>query len=535
VETAHLDLFAFRNLPPKEQWPDLRFTLPELQYPTWLNCGVELLDRHVLAGRGDRVAVIAPGLRWTYAELLDKANRIARVLAEDLGVVPGSRVLLRSFNSPMLVAAWFAVMKVGAIAVATMPLLRARELRVIIDKAQVNAALCDLAIAAELDEAVPGHPSLKGRIAHWNRSDKVGLEARMEKKDGTFANCLTAATDTALIAFTSGTTGGPKGTMHFHRDVMVAADLIPRYLVKATADDIFCGSPPLAFTFGLGGLVLFPFRIGAATLMLEKAPPEQLLQGIQEHRASVCFTAPTAYRAMLASLAKYDISSLRICVSAGEHLPKSTWEAWHKATGLKIIDGIGATEMLHIFIASEGDAIRPGATGTVIPGYEARVVDEALNPVPDGTVGRLAVRGPTGCRYLADPRQTAYVKQGWNLTGDAYIRDADGYFWYQARADDMIVSAGYNISGPEVEETLMEHDAVRECAVVAAPDADRGTVVKAFVVLKPGAKVEAKELQDFVKARIAPYKYPRQVEFVEALPRTESGKLQRFKLRQPPA
>jgi 2-aminobenzoate-CoA ligase len=323
--------------------------------------------------------------------------------------------------------------------------------------------------------------------------------------------------------------------MHFHRDVMVAADLIPKYLVKATPDDIFCGSPPLAFTFGLGGLVLFPFRIGAATLMLEKAPPEQLLQGIQEHRASVCFTAPTAYRAMLASLAKYDISSLRICVSAGEHLPKSTWEAWHKATGLKIIDGIGATEMLHIFIASEGDAIRPGATGTVIPGYEARVVDEALNPVPDGTVGRLAVRGPTGCRYLADPRQTAYVKQGWNLTGDAYIRDADGYFWYQARADDMIVSAGYNISGPEVEETLMEHDAVRECAVVAAPDADRGTVVKAFVVLKPGAKVEAKELQDFVKARIAHYKYPRQVEFVEALPRTESGKLQRFKLRQPPA
>jgi 2-aminobenzoate-CoA ligase len=535
MQSAHLDVFSWRNLPSRDEWPDLRFTLPELQYPERLNCGAELLDRHVTEGRGDRVAVLAPGTRWTYAELQDKANRIARVLAEQLGVVPGSRVLLRGFNGPMMVAAWFAVMKVGAIAVATMPLLRARELRVIIDKAQVNAVLCDQNIAAELDEAVPGHASLRGRVLYWNRSDPTGLEARMDSKDGSFINCNTFATDTALIAFTSGTTGGPKGTMHFHRDVMAATELNTRYLLKPTADDVFCGSPPLAFTFGLGGLVLFPFHVGAATLLLEKAPPDQLLQGIQEHKATVCFTAPTAYRAMLGSLAKYDISSLRICVSAGEHLPKSTWEAWYKATGLKIIDGIGATEMLHIFIASEGDDIRPGATGRVLPGYEARVVDEAMNDVPDGTVGRLAVRGPTGCRYLADVRQTTYVKQGWNLTGDAYLRDADGYYWYQARTDDMIVSSGYNISGPEVEEALMEHAAVRECAVVGAPDEDRGTVVKAFVVLKDGAKVEAKELQDFVKARIAPYKYPRQVEFLEALPRTESGKLQRFRLRQPPA
>ena len=535
MESAHLDVFAWRHLPPQDEWPDLRFTLPELQYPKFLNCGVELLDRHVLEGRGDRVAVIAPSIRWTYAELLDKANRIARVLAEGLGVVPGSRVLLRGFNSPMMVAAWFGVVKAGAIAVATMPLLRARELRVVIDKAKVNAVLCDQALAAELDEAVPGHPTLRGRVVHWNRPDKTGLEALMARKDGTFANCSTAATDTAMIAFTSGSTGGPKGTMHFHRDVMVAADLIPKYLVKPTPDDIFCGSPPLAVSVGLGGLVIFPFKVGAATLLLEKAPPDQLLQGIQEHKATICFTAPTAYRAMLALLPKNDISSLRTCVSAGEHLPKTTWEAWHKATGIKIIDGIGATEMLHIFIASAGDEIRPGATGKVLPGYEARIVDENMNDVPDGTVGRLAVRGPTGCRYLADPRQAVYVKQGWNLTGDAYLRDAEGYYWYQARADDMIVSAGYNISGPEVEEALMEHDAVRECAVVAAPDEERGTVVKAFVVLKEGMTVDARTLQDFVKARIAPYKYPRQIEFLEALPRTESGKLQRFRLREPPA
>ena len=535
MTTGHLDPFSRRNLPPASDWPDLAFTLPELSYPEWLNCGFELLDRHVEEGRGERVALLAPGIRWTYADLLDKANRIARVLAEDMGVVPGSRVLLRSFNSPMLVAAWFAVMKAGAIAVATMPLLRARELRVSIDRAQVNAALCDQALAAELDEAVPGHPSLKGRLFYWNRADKTGLEARMERKDGTFINAKTAATDTALIAFTSGTTGGPKGTMHFHRDVMVAADLIPKYLVKPVADDVFCGSPPLAFTFGLGGLVIFPFKVGAATLLIEKAGPEPLLQGIQEHKATVCFTAPTAYRAMLGLLGKYDASSLRVCVSAGEHLPKSTWEAWLKATGIRIIDGLGATEMLHIFISAEGDDIRPGATGRVLPGYEARIVDEAMNEVPDGTVGRLAVRGPTGCRYLDDERQLTYVRQGWNLTGDAYLRDADGYFWFQARTDDMIVSAGYNISGPEVEETLMEHPAVRESAVVASPDAERGAVVKAFVVLKEGARLEAKELQDFVKARIAPYKYPRQVEFLDSLPRTESGKLQRFKLRQPPA
>jgi 2-aminobenzoate-CoA ligase len=535
MQTAHLDVFAWRNLPPQNEWPDLRFLLPEVRYPEWLNCGFELLDRHVAEGRGDRIAVRAPGLAWTYAELLDKANRIARVLAEDMGIVPGGRVLLRGFNSPMMIACWFAVMKMGAIAVATMPLLRARELRVIIDKAQVNACLCDQAIAAELDEAIPGHASLRGRVRYWNLPDAISLEGRMARKDGTFANCRTLATDTALIAFTSGTTGGPKGTMHFHRDVMAATELNTRYLIRATAEDVFCGSPPLAFTFGLGGLVLFPFHVGASTLMLEKAPPEALLQGIQEHKATVCFTAPTAYRAMLASVGKYDISSLRICVSAGEHLPKSTWEAWHKATGLKIIDGIGATEMLHIFIASEGDAIRPGATGKVLPGYEARIVDEQMQDVPDGTIGRLAVRGPTGCRYLADHRQGVYVRQGWNLTGDAYLRDAEGYYWYQARTDDMIVSSGYNISGPEVEEALMEHAAIRECAVVGAPDADRGTVVKAFVVLKEGAKAEAKELQDFVKARIAPYKYPRQVEFLDALPRTESGKLQRFRLRQPPA
>ncbi len=535
MDTAHLDVFAWRNLPPRDEWPDLRFTLPELQYPDHVNCGVELLDRHVAEGRGERIAVIGPSFRWTYAELLDKANRIARVLAEELGVVPGSRVLLRGFNSPMMVACWFAVMKVGAIAVATMPMLRARELRVIIDKAQVNACLCDQDIAAELDEAVPGHASLRGRVAYWNRPDKTGLEGRMERKDGTFTNCNTSATDTCVIAFTSGTTGGPKGTMHFHRDIMVAADLIPKHLVKAVADDIFCGSPPLAFTFGLGGLVLFPFKVGAATLLIEKPSPEALLKAIQEQKATVCFTAPTAYRAMLPLLAKYDIRSLRICVSAGEHLPKSTWEAFHQATGIRIIDGLGSTEMLHIFIASDGDEIRPGATGKVLPGYEARIVDENMQEVPDGTVGRLAVRGPTGCRYLADPRQTVYVRDGWNLTGDAYMRDAEGYYWYQARADDMIVSSGYNISGPEVEEALMEHDAVRECAVVGAPDEDRGTVVKAYVVLKDGARADAKALQDFVKARIAPYKYPRQVEFLDALPRTESGKLQRFKLRQPPA
>jgi len=531
MQTGHLDLFALRNLPPKELWPDLRFTLPELTYPDWINCGAELLDRHVEEGRGDRVALLGPGIRWTYAELLDKANRIARVLAEDLGVVPGNRVLLRGFNGPMLVACWFAVMKRGAIAVTTMPQLRAGELQVILSKAKVNAALCEQSLSGELDEAVPGNPALSGRVVHWNRPNSIGLEARMARKDGTFENCRTAAADVALIAFTSGTTGGPKGTMHFHRDVMVVADTIPGGLLKANADDIFCGSPPLAFTFGLGALVLFPFKLGAASLLLEKAGPEALLTAIQGYGATACFTAPVAYRAMLGLLDRYDISSLRISVSAGEHLPEATWRAWYEATGLRIIDGMGATEMLHIFISTEGDDIRPGATGRVMPGYEARIVDDEMRDLPDGTVGRLAVRGPTGCRYLADDRQKTYVRDGWNLTGDAFSRDADGYFWYRSRTDDMIVSAGYNISGPEVEEALLAHPAVRECAVIGAPDAERGTIVKAFVVLEEGASLDAKTLQDFCKARIAPYKYPRSVEFVDELPRTESGKLQRYKLR----
>ena len=536
--TAHLDSFARDNLPPRELWPHFSFDLPELQYPERLNCATELLDRMVKRGLGEKTVFYTPNERWTYGQLLERANRIAQVLRDDFGLVPGNRVLLRAANNPMLVACWFAVLKAGGIAVTTMPLLRARELAVILEKAQIRLALCDERLAEELEQARARAPVCE-QVCYFNGSGQPGataeLEARMRHVGPAFDNVDTSRDDTALIAFTSGTTGRPKGTMHVHRDVMAICDCFPRSTLKPTADDVFIGSPPIGFTFGLGGVVTFPMRLGASAVLLEAAPPDALLQAIQEFRASVCFTSPTAYRMMLDKSGNSDLSSLTKCVSAGEPLPLPTFEAWQRHTGLRIIDGIGATEMLHIFISAAGDSIRPGATGRPIPGYQAIVVDEEVRPLPPGEIGRLAVRGPTGCRYLADERQKEYVRDGWNLTGDAYKIDEDGYFWFQARTDDMIISAGYNIAGPEVEEALLEHDAVAECAVVGAPDPVRGQIVKAFVVPRKGiagSDVMRKELQEFVKQRIAAYKYPRSVEFLDALPRTETGKVQRFRLRQ---
>jgi 2-aminobenzoate-CoA ligase len=528
--TAHVDTFCRDSLPPPELMPDLRYgALPELAYPPRLNCAAELLDRIVEQGGGDRTVFHFKGGRWTYRQLLERANQIAHVLIEDLGVVPGNRVLLRAPNNPMLAACWFAVLKAGGVVVCTMPLLRVRELTYIVEKAKIRLALSDARVAGDCEAAMPN-------VVHFQGDHPYSLATRMEGKPVTFENCDTAADDTALIAFTSGTTGQGKGTMHFHRDVMAACDCFPPYVLKPEPDDIFCGSPPLAFTFGLGGILLFPLRIGASTLLLEQASPPQLLQGIQDHRATIVFTAPTAYRAMTELVKNFDLSSLRKCVSAGETLPKATFERWKAATGLSIIDGIGSTEMLHIFISSSGGDIRPGSTGRVVPGYEARVVDGEGNEVPPGTLGHLAVRGPTGCRYLDNPeRQRGYVRDGWNHPGDSYVMDADGYFWYQARTDDMIISSGHNISGPEVESVLLDHPAVAECGVVGAPDEIRGRIVKAYVVLRPGFPAgpeRVKELQDFVKAEIAPYKYPRAIEFVDSLPRTETGKLQRFRLRE---
>jgi len=532
--TAHVDTFARDNLPPRDAWPELLFELPELQYPARMNCGVELLDRAVERGWGDRTAIVEmDGSRLTYAELLANVNRIANVLVDDLRLVPGNRVLLRGANSAGMATCWFAVIKAGGIAVATMALLRARELTDVITKAQVTHALCDARLVDELEAARPTCPTLRD-VALFGSQDGHGIEERARSKPDRFQNVDTAADDVALIAFTSGTTGKPKGTMHFHRDVMAACDCWPRTTLRATADDLFTGSPPLAFTFGLGGLLLFPMRIGAATLLVERPSPEQLLPAIAHHRATVLFTAPTSYRAMAPGVSQHDLRSLRKCVSAGEALPAATRQLWKDATGIDIIDGIGSTELLHIFISHDEAHARPGATGTPVPGYRACVMDSEGHPLPRGQVGNLAVQGPTGCRYLADHRQSTYVRNGWNYTGDAYLVDDDGYFVYQARTDDMIVSAGYNIAGPEVESALLLHPAVSECGVVGVDDPERGQVVKAFVVLKDGHAPDlamTAALQDFVKKTIAPYKYPRAIEYLPALPRSEVGKLQRYRLR----
>jgi 2-aminobenzoate-CoA ligase len=531
--TAHVDTFARDNLPPKPAWPEFLFELPELQYPGRLNCATELLDKPVTRGHGHRVAMRTPDGECSYTQLFTQSNRIANVLVRSLGLKPGNRVLLHGPNNPMMAACWFAVMKAGGVCVATMPLLRAKELTDVVQKAEISHALCDKRLEAELQAAAHACPSLK-EIHCWYDDGPDSVDTLALKQPLWFSNAPTAADDVALIAFTSGTTGKPKGTMHFHRDVVAMCDAFPRSILKAQKDDIFCGTPPIAFTFGLGGMLCFPLRFGASTVLVEKHTPETLLQTIERFRATVCFSAPTMYRQMAALAGDFDLGSLRKCVSAGEALPDATRQLFREATGIEIIDGIGSTEMIHIFISHTPDRVKRSATGYAIPGYRATVLDEEGRVCAPGSVGRLAVKGPTGCRYLADERQKNYVQKGWNVTGDAYLMDDEGYFFYQARTDDMIISAGYNIAGPEVEGALLAHPAVAECGVVGAPHPERGTVVKAFVVLKPGNARDGetvKSLQEHVKAVIAPYKYPRVIEFVDTLPRTETGKLQRFKLR----
>lgn len=532
--SAHTDTFARDNLPPLGQWPD--FLLDDFDYPAQLNVGSELTDAMVAKGFGDRTALIGNGRRRTYKELTDWTNRLAHVLVEDLAVKPGNRVLIRSANNPAMVACWLAATKVGAVVVNTMPMLRASELTQIVDKAEITHALCDTRLMDELATCAITNTYLThvvgfdGTSNHDAELDRLALEKPVQ-----FDAIKTGRDDVALLGFTSGTTGAPKATMHFHRDLLIVADGYAREVLNVQPEDIFIGSPPLAFTFGLGGLAIFPLRFGATATLLENASPPNLIEIIQKYKATVCFTAPTAYRAMLAAMEEgADLSSLRAAVSAGETLPAPVYDDWIAKTGKPMLDGIGATEMLHIFVSNRFDDHRPACTGRPVSGYEAKIIGDDGQERPRGEVGRLAVRGPTGCRYLNDDRQVAYVSDGWNVTGDAFSMDADGYLHFAARNDDMIVSSGYNIAGPEVEAALLAHSAVAECAVIGAPDAERGMIVQAHVVLNDPAAADdsmKKSLQDHVKARIAPYKYPRDVRFVEALPKTQTGKIQRFLLK----
>ncbi|MFI2565353.1 AMP-binding protein [Paenarthrobacter sp. NPDC018779] len=531
LPSAHVDTFTRHHLPPAETWPAFEFTLPELNYPDRLNAAAVLIDDAVEQFGADRPALRTPdGEVWSYGDLQTRSNQVAQVLTEDLGVVPGNRVLLRGPNNPWIVAAWLGVIKAGAVVVTTMPMLRSTEVSTIIQLTKPVVAISDHRFVDELAVAAGEDVT----VLTYGTHDDGDLTSRCSRKTGEFTAVDTSSDDVALLGPTSGTTGVPKVTMHFHRDILANADTFARYILEPTADDVFAGSPPLAFTFGLGGLVVFPLRFGASALLTEKAGPVELAERAAEAGATILFTAPTAYRAILKENRGELLSRLRIAVSAGEHLSKETWEAVHEATGLSLVNGIGATEMLHVFISAAGDDIRPGTTGKAVPGYRATILDQDGNELGAGQSGRLAIIGPTGCRYLDDPRQLNYVVNGWNVTGDTFSMDEDGYFTYQARSDNMIVSSGYNIGGPEVEAAIDQHPDVVENAVIGIPDEQRGSIVCAFIVLREGVIGDAtkrKEIQDFVKQTIAPYKYPRDIRFVTELPRNPSGKLQHFKLR----
>jgi 2-aminobenzoate-CoA ligase len=532
--SAHTDTFTRDNLPPVETWPDL--LLDGFDYPDRLNAAVELTDVMVDKGFGDHTALIGNGRRRTYKELTDWTNRLAHALVDDLGMKPGNRVLIRSANNPAMVACWLAATKAGAVVINSMPMLRAGELTKYVDLAEITFALCDTRLMDEMTACAKDSAFLKtvvgfdGTSNHDAELDRLALEKPVQ-----FEAVATAQDDVALLGFTSGSTGAPKATMHFHRDLLIIADGYAREVLGVTETDVFIGSPPLAFTFGLGGLAIFPLRFGAAATLLENASPPNMVEIIRKYRATVCFTAPTAYRAMMKAMEEgADLSSLRAAVSAGETLPGPVYDEWMEKTGKPMLDGIGATEMLHIFITNRFNDHRAACTGKPVAGYEAKVIGPDGAEVPPGETGRLAVRGPTGCRYLGGAKQTEYVQEGWNISGDAFTMDADGYFHFAARNDDMILSAGYNIAGPEVEAALLSHEAVAECAVIGVPDTERGAIVEAHVVLSPVAQPGeplVRDLQDHVKATIAPFKYPRSIVFTEALPKTETGKIQRFRLR----
>jgi len=531
-ETSHIDRFVLDHLPPPAQQPDLIFNLPELAYPERLNAAAELLRRAIQTAGPDARALIDSDHEFSWARVDAISGRMAHVLVEEMGLVPGNRVLLHGPNSSWTVMAWFAILKAGGVVVATMPMLRPAELATVIDKAKISHAL----VYASLADAVTEARAATALLTQVMDSATLQKAAQALPAGFRFTPVETAADDPALIAFTSGTTGKPKGCVHFHRDILAMADTFGRHIVGLTKDDIVVGTPPIAFTFGLGGLVVFPAAVGAASAFAPRPGFEALAETIARHKASALFTAPTGYRALLKLTGDQDLCSLRTCVSAGEALPAATSDAWHEATGVRIIDGIGSTEMIHIFISASGEDIRPGATGKAVPGYEARIIDADGHALPAGQTGRLAVRGPTGCRYLDDDRQAAYVQDGWNLTGDVYRIDEDDYFWFVARADDMIISSGYNIGAPEIENALLRHPAVAEAAVIGIPDPERGQIVKAFVVLNADHAATdplRTALQNHVKSVIAPYKYPRAIDFVEALPKTQTGKLQRFRLKEP--
>lgn len=542
--TGLIDHFARNNLPPQEQWPVLLLdNNPDVAYPDRLNAATELLGAQIERGLGENVA-----LQWlenneekqiTYKELDNLSNQIAHVFVDEMGLVSGNRILLRGPNNLMMAASWLAALKVGLVTVPTMPLLRAVELKTILDKAEIQAAVCDAHLADELnfcmDAAHPSHSAFLKTALFFNDNDPQSLDSLAKTKSTEFTACDTAADDVCLIAFTSGTTGQPKGCMHFHRDVLIMCDTFGKHILRLTPEDKVCGTPPLAFTFGLGGLLCFPLRVGASSVLAQGLTPKTMLEYVDRFGITMTFTAPTFYRQMAGLVNNYSLASLKNTVSAGEALPQATRELWKAASGIEMIDGIGGTEMIHVYVSSRPENVRPGAIGQVVPGFQAQVVDDNLQPVPNGTVGRLAVRGPSGCRYLSDPRQMQFVQDGWNLPGDTFTMDDDGYLFYQARNDDMIISSGYNIAGPEVEDCLLKHPAVSECGVVGVPDDLRGQILKAYIILKEGHYPDddlAKELQNFVKQNAAPYKYPRAIEFVDDLPRTETGKLQRFMLRK---